>query len=78
LVRITLLTFSNISNALLQVESKYPPQYPGAVAPLIYQCNAPQYTPTLVTGGHYILNWDGDPTILVNGATWSTVKQLFQ
>ena len=28
-------------------------------------------------GGYYILNWNGDPSVRVDGATWSMVKQLY-
>ena len=77
LLRVTLLTSSNITNGLLQVKRKYPAP-PDERAPIFYQCNDPLYTPTRVKGGYYILNWDGDPTVQVDGAPWSMVKQLYR
>jgi hypothetical protein len=78
LLRVTLLTSSNITNGLLQVKREYPPSHPDARSPIFYQCNSPLYTPTRVKGGYYILNWDGDPTVRVDGAPWSIVKQLYR
>lgn len=78
LLRVTLLTSNNVTNGLLQVKRKYPLTYPDARTPVSYQCDSPQYTPTRVKGGYYILNWDGDPSVRVDGAPWSTVKQLYR
>lgn len=79
LLRVTLLFFSgDITNGLLQVKRKYPPSEPGVRTPLIYQCDRPTYTPTRVQGGYYILNWNGDPTVGLDRAPWSTVKQLYR
>ena len=75
LLRVTLLTSSNITNGLLQVKRKYPPTHPDSRTPIFYQCNGPH---TRVKGGYYILNWDGDPSVRVDGAPWSTVKQLYR
>jgi len=78
LLRVSLLTSSNVTNALLRVKRQYPSIEPGASAPVFYQCNDPQFTPTPVTGGYYILNWDGDPRVFVDGAAWSEVKRLYK
>ena len=77
LLRVTILTYSSITNGLLQVKRRYPP-HPGAGTPVFLQCNDPLYTPTRVKGGLYILNWNGDPTVRVDPAMWSTVKQRYR
>lgn len=78
LLRVTLLASSNVTNGVLQVKRQYPTPYPDVRTALFIQCNAPLYTPTRVKGGYYILNWDGDPSVLVDAATWSKVKQLYK
>ena len=78
LLRVTLLASSTPTNALLQVKRKYPPFPPDARTPVFTQCDNPHFTVTRVTGGYYILNWNGDPTVRVDGATWSMVKYLYR
>jgi len=78
LLRVTLLTSSNVTNRLLQVKRRYPPSYPDATGPIFYQCNSPLYTPTRVRGGYYILNWNGDPSVRVDGSTWSLFKHMYR
>jgi hypothetical protein len=78
LLRVTLLTSSNVTNGLLQVKRQYPPPHPDVRTPVFSQCNSPQFTPTRVKGGYYILNWNGDPSVRVDGATWSVVKRLYR
>ena len=78
LLRVTLLTFSDLTNVLLRVKRRYPPFSADARTPIFTQCDNPQFTVTRVTGGYYILNWNGDPAVRVDGATWSTVKHLYR
>ena len=77
LLRVSLLALSDVTNGLLQVKRHYPTNG-GWRTPVFFQCTNPQYTPTRVKGGYYILNWNGDPSVRVDGATWSTVKQLYR
>jgi len=77
LLRVTLLASSNVTNALLQVKRQYPPAYPDVRTPFVHQCG-PEYTPTRVKGGYYILNWNGDPTVRAGEATWSLVKHVYR
>ena len=77
LLRVSILSFSSVTNGLLQVKRHYPP-LPDARTPVFFQCNDPLYTPTRVKGGLYILNWDGDPTVGVDDAAWSRLKQLYR
>ena len=78
LLRVSLLASSEVTNAVLKVERHYPPTYPDARTPIFYQCNVPLFTPTRASGGIYILNWNGDPTVRVGDATWSVAKQLYK
>jgi hypothetical protein len=78
LLRVTLLAFSDVTNVLLQVKRRYPPFPPDARTPVFAQCDNPQFTVTRVTGGYYILNWNGDPSVRVDGASWSMVKHLYR
>jgi len=78
LLRVTLITFDPVVNALLQVKRRYPAWPPDTTAPAFDQCDGPLYTRTRVKGGYYILNWNGDPSVRVDGASWSTVKTLFR
>ena len=70
---------------MFQVKRKYPPSNPLWRTPGLYRCDSPAFTPVRVTGGCYILNWNGDPTVPcaarivgVEAETWSGVKQLFR
>ncbi len=67
LVKITLLTFSTITNKVLEVKHKYPPSNPEWHTPIFVQCDAPTYTATRVTGGCFGLNFTGTlPCAAVN------------
>jgi hypothetical protein len=78
LVRVTLIALNDVTNAILWVKRNYPPDPPEVKTPLIFNCDGPQFTPTRVSGGYYILNWNGDPSVRIDGATWSGVKHLFR
>jgi hypothetical protein len=78
LLRVSILTFSEVTNAVLQVKRQYPTPHPDIRTPFIYQCDRPVYTSTRVTGGFFILNWNGDPSVGLEGATWTTVKHLYR
>jgi hypothetical protein len=78
LLRVTILTFSEVTNAVLQVKRKYPAPHLDIRTPVILQCDRPVYTSTRVTGGFFILNWNGDPSVGLEGATWTTVKHLYR
>jgi hypothetical protein len=78
LLRVTILTFSEVTNAVLKVKRKYPAPHLDIRTPVIHQCDRPVYTLTRVTGGFYILNWNGDPSVGLEGATWTTVKHLYR
>jgi hypothetical protein len=77
LLRVTLLASSEATNQLLQVKRKYSTGFPDVSTPFFNQCDPPD-TRTRATGGYYILNWDGDPTVRVDGVTWSAVKEIYR
>jgi hypothetical protein len=78
LLKLTITTSVPVTNGILRVKRKYPPNFPDQRAPIFTQCDSPEYTATCVTGGYYILNWDGDPSVAVAGASWSLVKNLYR
>jgi hypothetical protein len=78
LLRVTLLATGDITNGLLRVKRQYPSSPPDVRTPAFVQCDDPQFTITRLTGGYYILNWNGDPTVRVDGTAWSTVKCLYR
>jgi hypothetical protein len=78
LLKLTLTTSVPITNGILKVKRRYPTLPVDARTPVITQCDNPDFTPTRVTGGHYILNWNGDPNVAVAGASWSLVKSLYR
>ena len=54
-------------------------------APILIGCDNPMYTPARVTGGWYVMNYDGPTTfpecpvvVAVEQTTWSAVKKLYQ
>jgi hypothetical protein len=78
LLRVTLLATADITNGLLRVKRRYPPYPPDVRTPALTQCDYPQFTIARLTGGYYILNWNGDPSVQVDGASWSIVKELYR
>jgi hypothetical protein len=78
LLRVTLIASSNVTNAILRVKRHYPPASPEVKTPFFFQCDDPQFTVARLTGGYYILNWNGDPSVRVDGSSWSMVKELYQ
>ncbi|MFQ5599720.1 MAG: hypothetical protein ACE5G2_04110 [Candidatus Krumholzibacteriia bacterium] len=73
LVKITLIALAP-DDHVLRVLRKFPPTLPDFPFPLFRQCDAPTFTPTPVTG----LSYTPDPTIAVDGRTWSSVKSLYR
>jgi hypothetical protein len=78
LVRVTLLATTDITNGILRVKRQYPLDPLEMRSPTIFQCDGPQVSATRVTGGSYILNWNGDPSVGVDGAAWSMIKGLYR
>ena len=85
LARIRVLHFQPVVNHVFQVKRRYPPLNPALwQTPVLTRCDGPVYTAVRVTGGCYMLNWNGDPNVPcapvlvgVESTTWSGVKQLF-
>ena len=85
LAQIRILHFQPVVNHVFQVKRRYPPSNPFLWrTPVFTRCDVPFYTPVRVTGGCYMLNWNGDPNVPcapvlvgVETTTWSGVKQLF-
>lgn len=73
LAKLTLITFSQISDRILQVVARPPRQYP-----VIFLCDAPVFTAVNVTGGRYCLNPGPTCREAVEERAWSSVKQLFR
>jgi hypothetical protein len=86
LARITFISFAAQVNRVFQVKRKYPPSNLQYNAPVVTKCNDPIYTTYRVHGGCYILNWNGDPSVLacldgpvaVEQRAWSGVKALYR
>jgi len=86
IIKIQILTFSTLSNKVFKVLRKFPPTNPAYPYPLLFRCDAPEYTKSILPGGCYIANWDGttdpvelcSPRVPVTESTWSGMKQLFR
>ena len=71
------------TDTVFQVKRKYPTTDPGWHTPAFIRCDNPAYTTVRVTGGCYVLNPSGNPTVgtcqlPVQGNTWTGVKGLFR
>jgi hypothetical protein len=85
LLKVSLLPLSPAPNKILRVMHKFNPTNPNyGLLPIIIGCDNPTFTPARVTGGCYVLNWDGqtNPTecpliIGVEPKTWTGVKTLY-
>lgn len=85
LARITLLHLEPVVNHVFQVKRRYPTTSFEWHTPILVRCDIPAYSPVRITGGCYMLNWNGDPNVPcapvligVEAGTWSGVKQLFR
>jgi len=85
LARITLLHFEPLVNHVFQVKRRYPTTNPTYHAPVFTRCDVPFFSAVRVTGGCYMLNWNGDPNVPcaptligIESEAWSGVKQLFR
>jgi hypothetical protein len=86
LLRISFITFANLSNKVFTVLRRYPPVNPLYPFILFNRCDE-FFTKVITPGGCYVSGWDGT-TNPVNGcqirspavdeATWSGMKQLFR
>jgi hypothetical protein len=85
-LKIIILTTGEVSNKVFQVKRRYPTSNPSWKTPVLVQCDSPAYSITRVTGGCYVLNWNGDlrvpctgvPVTAIESATWAGVKELFR
>jgi hypothetical protein len=87
LLKLTLIAFRPLTDRVLQVKRKYPPSSPEWNTPVLFQCDAPNYTPVRVTGGCYVINPSGTtppacasscPPLSMEPATWTAIKTLFR
>lgn len=83
LVKITLLSFTPVSNKVFRVKRKYPPGNPAFAAPLIVRCDTPVFSKAKVPGGCYIAGYTGTPLpacppVGVEESTWGNVKGLWR
>jgi hypothetical protein len=85
LLKLTLLPINATPNTILRVVRKFPTSNPNFLqSAVITACDNPNYTPSRVKGGCYVLAWDGttNPTECplftgVASTTWGTVKTLY-
>jgi hypothetical protein len=88
LARLDFVHFTPLVNKVFQIKRKYPQSNPTFYrgSPIIVLCDPPSFTAVRVSGGCYILNWDGDPNVLacidapvaVEQRAWSSVKALYR
>jgi hypothetical protein len=84
LLKVTILTFSPITDKVFTVMHRFPPTNPtfGLLGPVAIRCNAPEFTAVKISGGYYVANPSASPPrickVAVLPETWSTVKGLYR
>lgn len=84
LLKVTILTFSPITDKVFTVMHKFPPSNPnfGIAGPVAIRCDIPVYTPLKISGGYYVANPSASPPrvcqVAVAPQTWGSVKGLYR